>query len=100
MIIRTAPIIAAALLVAGCATSPTGYDPSRLTAEQLKAVVADKSTTVSCGLMTGTYGRGVVVYVNLDSARTLAHGTVTVDGECKTAVTIEPPAPAASAAKP
>lgn len=83
-------------LFAGCATSPNGYDPSKLTAEQIKATVADKSTTVSCGLLTSVYGRGVSVYVNLDAERQPVAGTVTVDGECKTTVTV---APAASSPK-
>lgn len=83
-------------LLAGCASSPSGYDPSKLSAEQIRATVADKSTTVSCGLLTSAYGRGVTVYVNLDAERHPIAGSVTVDGECKTTVTV---APAASAAK-
>lgn len=83
-------------LLAGCATAPSGYDPSKLSAEQIRATVADKSTTVSCGLLTSVYGRGVTVYVNLDAERQPVAGTVTVDGECKTTVTV---APAASAPK-
>lgn len=87
-------IILLASLLTGCATAPNGYDPSKLSAEQIKAAVADKSTTVSCGLATGVYGRGMVVYVNLDAERQPVAGSVTVDSECKTTVTV---APAASA---
>ena len=87
---RLLPIV----LLAGCATSPQGFDPSRLTPEQIKATVADKSTTVSCGLLTSVYGRGVAVYVNLDAERPPVAGTVTVDSECKTTVTMSPAASA------
>ena len=85
-------ILSAAL--AGCATSPAGYDPSKLSPEQIRATVADKSTTVSCGLLTSVYGRGVTVYVNLDAERQPVAGSVTVDGECKTTVTVTPAASA------
>lgn len=84
--------IFALLMLAGCATSPTGYDPSKLSPEQIRATVADKSTTVSCGLLTSVYGRGVTVYVNLDAERHPVAGTVTVDSECKTTVTVAPAA--------
>ena len=83
-----APILGIATLAAGCATAPFGYDPSKLSADQINAMVKDKSATVSCGLLTGTYGRGVAVYVNFDEASRQTTGTVTVDSECKTTVNL------------
>lgn len=99
--LRLCAAMAAGLLLAvlgACAGAPGGYDPSKLSAEQLKAVTADKADTVSCGFVTGSVGRATTIYVNLDKSAAAA-GTVTVDAECKTTVTIAgPPAKAAAAA--
>jgi len=85
-------------LLAGCASAPGGFDPSKLNADQLKALAAEKDATISCGLLTSVYGRGVAVYVNFDKGTIPANGTITIDAECKTTVTLSKPAAAASAA--
>jgi len=83
------------VLLAGCTSLPSAYDPSKLSPEQIKATVADKSATVACGLVTGTYGRATTVYVNLDKT-SVVDGTVTVNAECVTTVTLTAPHKAAS----
>ena len=54
------PIIA----LAGCAQAPQNYDPSKMSAEQLKAVAADKNATVSCGKVVAATGTAVVVFLD------------------------------------
>ena len=85
----------ASLALAGCAAAPGNYDPTKLNADQLKALVSDKSDTVSCGFITYATGRAMTVYVNLDKA-TSTNGSVTLEGDCKTTVTLTGPAKAAS----
>ena len=84
-----------AALLAGCATAPqAGYDPSRLTAEQLQALAADRSLVLSCGTLTTIYGHGVSLFVQVDKATIPTGGQISVDGStCTTSVTLIPPQP-------
>ena len=84
------------LALAGCAQAPQNFDPSKMSAEQLKAVASDKNATVSCGRVVAATGTAVVVYVNLDKSAIPVNGSVTVDDACKTTVTLTAPAKAAS----
>lgn len=68
-----------ALLLTGCATIPG--DPSKMTAEQLREVVKDKSATLGCATVQTPY-KGNTVFLNLD-AGVLKVGEVTVDSDCK-----------------
>ena len=83
-------------LLAGCAQVPQNYDPSKMSADQLKAIASDKNATVSCAKVVGTGGTGVVVFVNLDKSTIPVNGSVTVDDACKTTVLLTAPAKAAS----
>jgi len=85
------------LALAGCAQTPQNYDPSKMSAEQLKAVAADKNATVSCGKVVAATGTAVVVFVNLDKSAIPVNGSVTVDDACKTTVNLTSPQKAASA---
>jgi starvation-inducible outer membrane lipoprotein len=85
------------LFLAGCAQVPQNYDPSKMSAEQLKAIASDKNATVSCAKVVGTGGTGVVVFVTLDKSTIPANGAVVVDAECKTTVTLTASPKAASA---
>lgn len=66
--------------MSACNTLPA--DPSKMSAEQLKAWAADKNANVACSTFKGMYGTGVVNYAVIDKG-ILVDGTVTVDNECK-----------------
>lgn len=85
---------AASLLLAGCASAPAqGYDPSKLSAEQLQALAADRSVVLSCGTLTTIYGHGVSLFLQVDKATIPTGGQISVDGStCTTSVTLIPPA--------
>lgn len=81
----------------GCAFVPA--DPSKMTAEQLKANAKDKNASVSCSNGKTMSGNVTVVYVNTDQAPKLG-SVVTVKSDCETTVTTTAqvePAKAASA---
>lgn len=75
-------IIVALLAVAGCASQPGGFDPSKLSPEQLSALAKDRSAIGQCATAKGLYGSGVVVWVQLDKATFPAGGAVTVNDTC------------------
>lgn len=89
-------ILALVVFLAGCGNIPGNYDPTKLNADQIKALASDKSDTVSCGFLTYATGRAMTVYVNLDKA-TSTNGSVTMEGDCKTTVNISGPGKSASA---
>jgi hypothetical protein len=64
-------------LVSGCATTG-GQD---MTPEQLKALVADKNFSAVCSTVTGLWGSGKFVYVNVDRT-VVANGAISVDANC------------------
>lgn len=68
------------LLLAGCAgTIPA--DPSKMTAEQIKAMASDRSAVATCSTGNGPWGVVRTTYVQLDKA-TIPAGTVTVGTDC------------------
>jgi hypothetical protein len=75
------------LFMTGCATLPA--DPASMSADQIKALALDKNASVACTVINSPYGRGVATFVNLDRA-VIAHGTVSVDAECKVTITNSP----------
>lgn len=78
-----------AFALAACNTLPA--DPSKMSAEQLKAWAADKNANVACSTFKGMYGTGVVNYAVIDKG-ILVDGTVTVDNECKITISNSVPA--------
>lgn len=77
-------IVAAVLftIIAGCASTPQAFDPSKLTAEQLNAMAKDRSAVGQCATAQGLYGSGVVVWVQFDRATFPAGGAVSVNKDC------------------
>lgn len=86
-------IIAAMLLIlAGCASTPQAFDPSKLSAEQLAAMAKDRSAVGQCATAQGLYGSGVVVWVQFDKSTFPAGGTVNVGKDCSMVFAQTPPA--------
>lgn len=97
------PLFAAALLVllafavslamTGCATpAVTGYDPSKYSAEQLKAL-AEQSLIISCTRVVSLAARATELYIQLDKETIpRSGGTINSDGEtCTTTINLFPP---------
>jgi ABC-type Fe3+-hydroxamate transport system substrate-binding protein len=68
--------ILVAFALSACATSN-----SQMSADQLKAVAADKNFSAVCSNITGVWGTGKFVYVNVDRS-VVANGTIAVDTNC------------------
>ena len=67
-------IIAAALLLGGCASGYLPADPSQMTPEQLSAVARDKGASASCATFSGTLTTTRLVPVDVCVAFTVAPG--------------------------
>ena len=76
--------LAACAAFAGCASAPA--DPSKLSAEQLKALASDRSAVASCATTMTPWGPIRTTLVQLDRA-TIPAGKVSVAADCT--VTIE-----------
>ena len=88
---RIIPMVA---LLAGCASGgQLPYNPSSMTADQLKAVAADRSAVAGCTVGTGPWGTVRTVVVQIDRG-TMPNGTVSVTNECQVSVTASKPASA------
>jgi starvation-inducible outer membrane lipoprotein len=89
-------LLALVLLLAGCTTLPA--DPSNMTPEQLKEWVRDKSASISCVIARNATGTVAMATANIDKTSIRA-GTLTVEpgNDCKTTITAEGAAKAASA---
>lgn len=86
-------IVASVLLaLAGCASSPQAFDPSKMSAEQLTAMARDRSAVGQCAVAQGLYGSGVVVWVQFDQKTFPAGGAVTVNKDCSMSFAQTPPA--------
>lgn len=79
-----------ALIFTGCASLPVNYNA--MTAEQIKALVADKNVTAQCGVANTPYGKGIMVLVAIDKSVILS-GSFSVDDQCKITFTNQPPPP-------
>lgn len=76
MIIALAASLVLAL-TAGCAS----MSAPNMTAEQLRAAAADKNFAAACSTVTGVWGTGRVVYVNVDRT-VVTNGAISVDPNC------------------
>ena len=70
-------LIAIILLLAGC----TSMGNQNMSPDQLKAVAADKNFSAVCSTITGVWGSGKFVYVNVDKT-VVPNGTVSVTQDC------------------
>lgn len=95
---KTFPHLSIVLLIAGCA-GQIPADPSKMTAEQLKALAADRSAIAACTLINGPWGVGRTILVQLDRAA-IVGGGISVGADCTVQLQaeqrVQPPAPAAS----
>lgn len=88
-------LAAACVALAGCATAPA--DPSKLSADQLRALAADRSALASCSTTNTPWGPFRTTLVQLDRA-TIPAGEVSIGADCTVTVRTEaPPARAARA---
>lgn len=69
--------IAMLLLLTGCASTGS----QQMSAEQLKAVAADKNFSAVCSTIIGPWGTGKFVFVNVDRT-VVVNGTIAVDANC------------------
>lgn len=72
--------LALLLLLAGCNSLPIDY--AKMSAEQIREVVRDKSITVQCSRINTPYGPGIMTIVGMDKGMP-QNATVTVNGECQ-----------------
>lgn len=78
-------LIAAALILAGCA-GPFGMAGSP---EQIHELAKVKDANVTCIIANTPYGKGSALFLNLDKG-VIASGQVTIDDACKTTITNAP----------
>ena len=73
------------LSLAGCATMPG--DPAKMTAEQIREAVKDKSASVGCGAVQTPYKINLL-YLVLDKA-TIPEGTLEIGADCTVKIITE-----------
>lgn len=82
------------IVLTGCAGVNMPFEMEKMTPEQLAALAKIKEANSFCVVVNSPYGRGVAVFMNLDRA-VIPNGSITVDEQCKTTVTVStPPKPA------
>ena len=82
---RHIPLFFALLTMGGCAgTLPA--DPSKMTPDQLKEMVKDRSASAACTLINSPWGVGRTVFVQLDKAA-IPSGAVQVNQDCTMVIT-------------
>lgn len=74
--------LALAAAAAGCASPVLPYRLDAMTAEQLREVAKDRSAAAGCSRVSGPWGTGTVVTVNLDKGASPAGTTVEIGADC------------------
>lgn len=69
-------------MLGGCASPSMPYQADKMTPEQLRAMVADKSAAAACSRVQGPWGNGTVVTVNLDRGTVPAGASVEIGADC------------------
>lgn len=69
-------------LLAGCASPVLPYQIDRMSAEQLREVVKDRSASAGCSKVSGPWGTGTVVTVNLDKGTVPSGVSVEITADC------------------
>ena len=77
-------LILVVLLFGGCTS--LGASPASMTPEQLKEWAKDKNANIVCIIANTPYGKGSVLYLNLDKGIVM-NGSVSIDDACKTVIT-------------
>lgn len=77
------------LILGGCATLPV--NPSKMTAEQIKAAVSDKSYSMGCAHVETPYKIGTI-FLNLDKAvlPNGQSGKIKINSDCSVEWTVDP----------
>lgn len=88
---RHGPLLALAMIFAACAPSMP-LNPSDMTAEQIKAAVADKSYSMGCAHTETPYKIGTI-FLNFDKGvlPAGASGTVKINADCSVEWTVVGP---------
>lgn len=68
--------------LAGCAAPVLPYRLDNMTAEQLREIAKDRSAAAGCSRVSGPWGTGTVVTVNLDKGASPAGTTVEIGADC------------------
>lgn len=82
---RRAVLLAAALTLEGCGGLSLPANPTKMTADQLREWVKDKSAAVQCATVSTPY-KGTAVSVNLDR-QIIINGTLTLKDGCEIIIT-------------
>lgn len=78
-------LIFVTLMTAGCSGITTPINLQNMTAEQIKAAAADRSSVGTCSQVVGPWGTARIVYVQLDKG--VSHdGEVTINNECTVSI--------------
>ena len=94
MIAKIVALVLAALISAfagGCGASLPA-NPSKMSPQQIKEWVKDKTDYIFCGTANSPWGKGVGTYVSIDKG-VAPNTSVTVEGDCKTTIINTTPAP-------
>ncbi len=83
--LRLATLGAAALTATACVTPIADY--KSMSAEQIAALVRDKTAAANCIVLNTPYGRGVSTYMALDKSVLERGAVLTVDEQCKMSLT-------------
>lgn len=70
------------LLVAGCASPVLPYQPDKMTAEQLRELIKDRSAAAACSVVVGPWGTARVVTINLDKGAAAPGTSVEIGQDC------------------
>lgn len=68
--------------LSGCASNQIPYNPSDMTADQLKAITADKQAVASCTTGIGPWGSVRTVIVQIDKS-VVDDSNFQIDTDCK-----------------
>lgn len=82
LLLVVAPLLFFSIFFSGCASPALPYSPDKMSAEQLRELVKDRSAAVACSKVVGPWGTGTVTTVNLDKGAAPAGTTVEIGGDC------------------
>jgi len=90
---RTWLLVSPLLLLTGCAgLSAIPADPTKMTADQIDAMVKDKSATIGCikGVYAGALVNGIALNLDKSVISTKNGGSISIDADCKVTINLAP----------
>lgn len=81
-----------ALALGGCAGVNMPFNMDKMTPEQIAAFAKIKEANMGCLVVNSVYGRAVGTFLNLDKGVLPPGTSVSIDEQCKTTITSQPPA--------